>query len=367
MEKGDINSVYSMKNGQSLLIDNTIVQVGAGRTSKSGMYDRYTAFRLYPESKYFLMIWNTMGMMQLSKNPWDKDKNDIHLGEMVFDKIIDTKMKHVLYSNEYRVSLLAIKYANEEKLTPENEDHVIGYKFNDFIKDYSRPLEHMSDKQKALIEKYMNWKPSQFVNGNEKDISRALDMLSKFYVPLYDIIKLQSGGHPAITNLSGFGYISVQQKIQKMLDEGKNPYIKEKSISKNKDKEKDKSSYSYISKQERLMKIIAKQILEVLLGRKAPKKITPDKKGIKSESLSNERLAHREMLKYLKVFDNTILEKLDESLYDDFYQSLKEYYDNYEYKRQRYSKMDLVKGLCESLKNDKTPNSLKTLIKNILI
>ena len=358
LRKGDISSLEDMKSGQSMMINKCIVQVGGGYMSKSGMYDRYTAFRLYPESKYFLMLWDSFGMIQLSKNPWDKEQSDIHLGELVINGVIDRfNVKSILNSDKNRISLLAIKLANEDKVTIDNENDVIGYKFDDFAREYPKPLKHMSEKQQFLIKKYMDWTPSQFINGDEKDVKRAIDMLSRFYVPLYDIIKLQSGGHPAITNITGFGYLNTQQKVSKMVDEGKNPYVGDGY-------KKDKDDES-ITKCEKLMKYVAKEILYELF--KATKKKDNPKKEPKTESLSNKRLANRSLLKYVKNFDNNVLESLNEALYDDFYESLKEYYDNYEYKRQRYSKMDLVKGLCESLKNANIDDKLKTLIKNVLI
>lgn len=367
IEKGDIDSIISMKNGSSLLIGDCIVQTGGGNMRKSGGYDRYTSFYLYPDAKYFLMLWTSLGMIQLSKNPWDGNKSDTHLGDLVINEVIDKRFKSLLNSNSYRISLLAIKFNNEEKLDEENEEYVNGYKFDDLERDYPRPLEHMSDKQKFLIKKYMNWKPSDFLKKDEKDVERALDMLTRFYVPLYDIIKLQSGGHPSITNITGIGYIDTQTKVNSLVKEGKNPYDKSSLKKEKNSKDKDDKKNYYIRKSEKLVKYIGKEIVKELLNINKDKEIKNDKKTIKNESLSNERLAKRVLIKYLKNFDNSVLESLNESLYEDFYNSLREYYDKFEYKRQRFTKNQLFKGLCESVKSNSINEKLKSLIKNILI
>ena len=38
------------------LINNIIFQCGGGQMKGVGSYDRYTAFRLYPNSKYFIIF-----------------------------------------------------------------------------------------------------------------------------------------------------------------------------------------------------------------------------------------------------------------------------------------------------------------------
>ena len=69
----------------------------------------------------------------------------------------------------------------------------------------------------------------------------------------------------------------------------------------------------------------------------------------------------------MKTLDNKILENLNPVLEEDFYISLSNKYDSYEYKRNIYSKNEVFKSLCESLKNKNVSDSLKSFIKNILI
>lgn len=87
---------------------------------------------------------------------------------------------------------------------------------------------------------------------------------------------------------------------------------------------------------------------------------------IKKE-ISNERLANREAIKYIKTLDKTILENLNYNLEEDFYLSLLNKYDNYEYKRNIHTKKEIFNALNESLKNIRIRKSLKDYIKNILI
>ena len=84
--EGTADDIANMTNGQTLLIGNTIFQIGGENMRKTGSYDRYTALRLYPEAEYLIMLWNSIGMMQVSKNPCG-DKNDIHLCHLVLGDI----------------------------------------------------------------------------------------------------------------------------------------------------------------------------------------------------------------------------------------------------------------------------------------
>lgn len=52
IQSGDLNKVKSLKNGQSMILGNLIVQYGAGYMGKGNTYDRYTPFKLHPEANY---------------------------------------------------------------------------------------------------------------------------------------------------------------------------------------------------------------------------------------------------------------------------------------------------------------------------
>ena len=231
--EGTADDIVNMTDGQTLLIGDTIFQIGGGNMRKTGSYDRYTAFRLYPDAKYFIMLWDSIGMMQVSKNPWG-EKNDIHLGHIVLDDIFKKKYAPRMKGDLYKISLLAIKKELESDVNDENEEVALGFNFDEFISlfdDYFDKV-NFSDKQKYVIEKWLNWKPSQFKyeEGNEKkneEIDKALKFLTDLYIPLPKLVEKLSGGHPAITNLTGFNFYEANKKIKRDIDKGVNPYEKE--------------------------------------------------------------------------------------------------------------------------------------------
>ena len=117
---GKVEDISTMTNGQATLIGDVIFQIGGGNMRKTGSYDRYTAFRLYPRAKYFVMLWDTIGMMQVSVNPWG-EKNEVHLGHIVLDDIFKKKYAPLLRKKYYDIPLLAIKRANESDIRGETE------------------------------------------------------------------------------------------------------------------------------------------------------------------------------------------------------------------------------------------------------
>lgn len=365
IENGEISDIDDMKNGQSIIINDIIFQCGGGHMTKTGGYDRYTAYRLYPNAKFFIMLWDSFGMMQVSKNPWyeGNDLDDINLGEIVLEDIFKKKVARSLYTDKYKISLLAIKKMNEEKVNEETGS--IGFDYEGLITVYpklSETLSKFSSKYQYVIKKYMNWKPSDFVNQPEEEVKKALDILGrKLYIYLPDIILANSGGHPSITNLTGFGYLNEELRIRKKLEKDENPFIKSEKHSDKKNTDKKYDALSVV-----ILKSIAKDVIRYLSGEKIENK-KKYKKNIKTESISNERLANREAIKYIRTLDNKILENLNNDLEEDFYLSLSKKYDNYEYKRNVYSKKEIFNSLYESLSNKNISDSLKSYIKNILI
>lgn len=374
IQNGTIDDIDSIRDGKSVLINDIIFQCGGGNTRKTGGYDRYTAFRLYPNAKYFIMLWDSIGMMQVSKNPWNENnKENINLGELVLEDIFKKKVAPKLHTDKYKISLLAIKRVNESQYNAENNS--IGFDYDGMLAVYPK-LEELfskfSPKFQYLIKKYMNWKPTDFEEQSSEEVNKALDILGKkLYVYLSDIILANSGGHPSITNLTGFEYLNEELRLRYKLEKGINPYIKVEKKKEDKPKEikkEDKPKKDSLSTV--ILKSIAKDVVRKLQGQEIEKSKRIRKeinRAPKNESISNERLANREAIKYMKTLDNKILENLNPCLEEDFYISLSNKYDNYEYKRNTYSKNEIFKSLCESLKNDNIRKSLKDYVKNILI
>ena len=374
IENGTIDDIDTTRDGKSVLIDDIIFQCGGGNTRKTGGYDRYTAFRLYPDANYFIMLWDSIGMMQVSKNPWNENnKENINLGELVLEDIFKKKVAPKLHTDKYKISLLAIKRVNESQYNAENNS--IGFDYDGMLAVYPK-LEKLfskfSPRYQNVIKKYMNWKPTDFEEQPTEEVDKALDILGrKLYVYLSDIVLANSGGHPSITNLTGFEYLNEELRLRYKLEKGYNPYIKVEKKKEDNPKEikkEDKPKKDSLSTV--ILKSIAKDVVRKLQGQEIekPKRVRKSsKRAPKNESISNERLANREAIKYMKTLDNKILENLNPVLEEDFYIFLSNKYDNYEYKRNIYSKNEVFKSLCESLKNKNVSDSLKSFIKNILI
>ena len=111
----------------------------------------------------------------------------------------------------------------------------------------------------------MKFKPSQFVpleGENNSEIEKALKYLSYLTIPLPEIIMKVSGGHPGITNLSGFNFLNVQQRIAYKLKSGQNPYVKSEKTSSGTKYERKGDSTST-----KILKSIAQDVIKRLNGK----------------------------------------------------------------------------------------------------
>lgn len=274
MQDGTIESIKTMDNGESLLINNEIiVQLGGGYMGKTGGYDRYTAFRLYPQAKYFIMIWHTIGMVQISKNPWNKEvnENDVNLGEVVINGLFKDIYVPILSKSKYNISLLALKMKYEENITFENENESIGFDAEEINNLFQRDLSEYGKYERKLINRWMKFKPSDFIKKEtntkrqNEEIDRAIKCLNSISIPLSDIILKTSGGHPAITNVSGLSFYSEQQKINTILAKGLNPY-EEKYINKKTKYKKNSDEDKEDSPMVLILKSIATQAVKKIIS-----------------------------------------------------------------------------------------------------
>ena len=268
---GSVKSIDELSKGKNAVIGNCIVQVGGGLMNKTGSYDRYTAFDIHPESRFFIMIWDTIGMMQVSTNNWNlKGLEDIDLGEIVLKQVFEGKYKPLLDKPKYDISLLAIKKAYEEKITPDMEGTSYGFNLNDFRALFEDDL-IVSEKQQKWLDRCMKYKPSD-LTPNEKDTPKQLEykfkcckFLNTFKIPLSEIILKTSGGHKTITNLNGFAFLNEQQRITKSLRAKQNPY---KSVSKEEpnktDIKQNNEKQQYESTSLKILKSIAKDVVDTL-------------------------------------------------------------------------------------------------------
>lgn len=273
VKNGSVASIDELNRGKNAVIGNCVVQVGGGQMNKVGSYDRYTAFDLHPDCQYFVMIWDTIGMMQVCTNNWNPEVRgkDIDLGEIVLKKIFEGKYKPLLDKPKYAISLLAIKKSYEENITSENELEAMGFDMNEFKALMSTDFD-VTEKQKKWLDTVMSYKPSQLI-PNETDTDKQREykfkctkFLNSFKIPLSEIILKTSGGHKTITNLNGFGFLNEQQRINKALRDNRNPYEKNTKDTSSKKDTKDESKYESTSL--KILKSIAKDVVNKLNGEK---------------------------------------------------------------------------------------------------
>jgi len=194
-KQGKISDVAGLKSGASVLIGTTIVQYGGG-SMPAGAYDRYTPFKLYPESDYFCIAWG-MGLLQVSKNPFKKGKNPYHLGKVCQEAL----KKHKGYLDKQIITLEHVKYVFERDGAKIKD--AMGFTFDDLIALFGKKAKGMGkDKSswKEMIKDITN-KPFKYLSRKQKD------MLKKVTITAWDLIETQSGGHRDISNISGLNFI----------------------------------------------------------------------------------------------------------------------------------------------------------------
>lgn len=295
IQNGSVATIKDLHRGQNTIIGNCVVQVGGGQMNKKGSYDRYTAIELHPESQYFLMIWDTIGMMQVSKNNWNLTdaSKDIDLGQVVIKDIFEAKYKPLLDKPKYNISLLAIKKLYESNITKENELQALGFDLNE-VKALALDNFDLSVKQQKWLETIMAYKPSQ-LTPNEKDTDKqkeykfkCVKFLNTIKLPLSEIILKTSGGHPGITNLNGFGFLQEQRRNSYKISNGINPYSDEKVPPKESEKPFDKSTYESTSL--KIMKSIAEDVVKYLNGQKITESVEDIEKNDYTLNIGDEFL-----------------------------------------------------------------------------
>jgi hypothetical protein len=181
-----------------------IMQYGsAGNIFKPGSFQRYTAFRNNPGADYLCIMW-PMGIIQLSKNPFNGKENPYNLGELCFSPKGMGKFEPFLKSDP--IALWTIKRISEKGVNTKkgNIETAMKYTYSDFVATYggvATNLPQEGSEEHAQIVEIMDkyW----------KDISRDEEsILSKIDVTAWDIIKSNSGGHKDITNISGFDHLN---------------------------------------------------------------------------------------------------------------------------------------------------------------
>jgi hypothetical protein len=174
--------------------DGIIVQYGGGSMYKPGSYDRYTPFVIHPDADFLVIAW-PMGLVQASCNPFKEDRalSGINLGEMATELLDSAKS----WFESKIIPLTTLKWVSETSATETS----VGFTSKDLEAFYPQVVEKLKRVEGAWdkIKKIMD-KPYPLLTDEE------LSFLDNFGLPLWDIIKSNSGGHKCITNISGLNY-----------------------------------------------------------------------------------------------------------------------------------------------------------------
>jgi len=224
-----------MKNYPKLSVDknyNISMQDGGGTMFAPGSYDRYVIFKNNPEVDFHSILW-PMGLLQVSANPFkEKSLKDVNLGEIAKEVLAQHQNK----LEKIFISIEGIKHANEiqiqdiEKRGGDYEGRV-GFTFADilaFYKDNVKQAFFYTDedgKQKREIRKFDIEAKTEYNDFIKKAMDtlyskiskEELSELKKYKISAWDIIMANSGGHPSITNISGFNYLAYNKEVTKIL------------------------------------------------------------------------------------------------------------------------------------------------------
>ena len=204
-----LSSVKGAKVGKGVHYDDKhkiIIQYGGGNMIQPGSYDRYVPFKNFPDANFICIIW-AMGLIQVSCNPFkDKKLKDINLGEIAKEVIA----KHQPILTKILISLDCIKKEFEtsqdwkKMQKEEGPDYVgVGFKYSDleaFYNDCVYKNGEIVDINKSGIKSSMDT-----IYSNLSD--SQLSILKEYKVPVWELITRNSGGHPSITNIQGWGFL----------------------------------------------------------------------------------------------------------------------------------------------------------------
>jgi len=216
--------------------DGIIVKDGGGSMVKPGSYDRYVSFQLYPEADFQVITWGSVGLLQVSCNPFKEQRGlkgidlgqinrsiiEKHKSELSSIKISANKLKKVAESSKNFVPGESIGFTSKDLIAFYGKD-INGYddipkKFENFLSKKYPNYERGLKEWKNIVNKAMN-KPYVDLTDFEQSV------LESVYTTAYDVIKNNSGGHKCITNFQasalggGFGPYKTSDYIKMIKDE----------------------------------------------------------------------------------------------------------------------------------------------------
>ena len=187
------------------------MQYGGGAMFKPGSYDRYVAFENNPEANFNCIVW-PMGLIQVSCNPFrEKALPKINLGEIAKEVLA----KHQSIFSKILISLDSLKKEFEtsqdwkKMQKDEGPDYEgVGFKYSDLSAFYKDCIYKQSEKDLKLYDISTDDKLKEAMNTVYDKMSfEQQNYLKYFKISVWELITRNSGGHPSITNIQGFGFM----------------------------------------------------------------------------------------------------------------------------------------------------------------
>ena len=207
-----------------------VKQVGIGRVFDPGSYDRYVVFKNFPEAEFVCTVF-PMGLIQVSCNPFkEKRLKAVNLGEIT--KEVLAKYKYQL--SNIRIGISDIKKINEDEVGKMknkygSEYKAMGFRFSDLKSLYKDSIVYLPGRLKGDLKTRGTLNLDDMSIPEVKLLSQWMDKtyqewpyevaeeINHLKIPVLDIITQGSGGHPSITNIQGFNYMSTRRDLMKML------------------------------------------------------------------------------------------------------------------------------------------------------
>lgn len=216
--------------------DGIIIKDGGGSMIKPGSYDRYVSFKLYPDADFQVITWGSVGLLQVSCNPFKEQRGlkGIDLGEI---------NRGILENHKSELSGIEISAAKLKKVAERSKKFVpgesVGFTAKDLLAFYGDAIEGYNEIPRKF-ENFLSKKYPDYEKGLEEWQKMVNRIMSKPFVELndfelavldsinttaYDVIKNNSGGHKCITNFQvsalggGFGPYKTTEFIKGIKDE----------------------------------------------------------------------------------------------------------------------------------------------------
>lgn len=196
-----------------------VTQYGGGSMFKPGSYDRYVVFKNNPDADFNCIAW-PMGLLQVSCNPFKEKKlKSINLGEIAKEVL----SKHESILKRFFVSLESIKNEFETSqdwkamAKAEGEDYEgVGFKFSDLEAFYKDCLYTKKDGQVVNVDINDPRLKEAMDTLHDGLTFEQKDYLKNIKIPAWELIIRNSGGHPSITNITGFNFLKYNRPALEM-------------------------------------------------------------------------------------------------------------------------------------------------------